>query len=229
MIPGVTVPMPQPPPLVSGRPASTSSVFEGPLPPGFVPQTITNARGVTAPILQAGGAALPPVIPSALGSRAGQHQPRSAALSRSTPFYGNPLNQDPDTEGKDDPPMTSAYGPPSIPTNRMGGAIGPRSGSAMTPGMTIHDFPVSGPPPFGNFAPRPTYGPSTIPPTSIWPYPPGSLPPSLTPEDDEDEQNDLDPQTAHNTMINASIGRSDSPIGYNDGIGGVSPGYGGRW
>jgi hypothetical protein len=51
----------------------------------------------------------------------------------------------------------------------------------------------------------------------------------LTPEDDEDDENDLDPQTVHNTMINASIGRSDTSVGYNEGVGGVSPGYVGRW
>ena len=102
VIPGVTVPMPQPPPIVSGRPASTSSVFEGALPSRFVPQTITNTRGVTTPISQAAVTPLPPVIPSAPGSRAGQHQPRSATLSRPTSIYGNPLYQV--TERNDGPP-----------------------------------------------------------------------------------------------------------------------------
>ena len=51
VIPSVTIPMPQPP--------SRGNVSWGPLPPGFVPQTITDPSGVSTPIWQPG--TLPPI------------------------------------------------------------------------------------------------------------------------------------------------------------------------
>lgn len=216
VIPGVTVPMPQPPVIASGRSGSSSSVFEGLLPPGFVPQTITNSRGVTTPIPQLGEA---PVSTPASGSLAGR-QNHSVELSRQVLIYGNPLNQDRGRERNDGlPTMTSAYV-----SNRMGEAMGtptrvPGNGPVMTPVMGTQDLSGSGLPPFRNYAPipgMPTYAPPTMTSASAWRYPPGPLPPSApSPEDDEDSANDCDLQTLHNTMINTTICR---PVGYNSGV-----------
>ena len=99
------------------------------------------------------------------------------------------------------------------PVTRSNGA------TSMTPGMSTRDLPGSGASTLSNVGSRSgasIYGPPATP-TMSWGLPsgpaaPGPLPPSaLNPEEDDDEANDLDPQTALNTRMNAVIGRVGTP------------------
>jgi len=230
VIPGITVPMPQPPPrsVALNGPAS---VIEGPLPPGFIPQTITNSNGVSTPIWQPG--TLPPGVgPSVAGP---PHLPHSAHTQRSGPIYGNPLNKDRDDDDEYIP--FSPYGPGSfpggstIPTARPNG-----SGPGMTPVAGSRTLPGLGVVPGANVGPRPgvsIYAPAPppivppIPMGNTWGFSPGGvipgpLPPSA-PHPEEDENDDVDSETALNTRINASIGKRAIPPGQDFGRAPVNP------
>lgn len=159
------------------------------LPLGFVPQSITDSRGVSTPISwPPAGVPLPPVMPS------------SGPPSSLPKIYGNPLNKDRNQED-----MYAHPGPVHnfvSPVTRSNGAI------SMTPGMSTRDLPVSGASTLSNGGARSSasiYGPP-------WGSGPGPLPPSaLNPEEEDDEEHDLDPQTALNTRMNAGIGRAGTP------------------
>ncbi len=99
--------------------------------------------------------------------------------------------------------------------------MGSNGAVSMTPGMSTRDLPGSGAPALSNVGARSgvsIYGPPATPATpwghSSGPVTPGPLPPSaLNPEEEEDEENDLDPQTVHNTRLNAVIGRAEGGYG----------------
>ncbi len=114
-----------------------------------------------------------------------------------------------------------AYGHPGTVHNFVAPSMGSNGAVSMTPGMSTRDLPGSGAPALSNVGARSgvsIYGPPATPATpwghSSGPVTPGPLPPSaLNPEEEEDEENDLDPQTVHNTRLNAVIGRAEGGYG----------------
>ncbi|KAF9522007.1 hypothetical protein CPB83DRAFT_151399 [Crepidotus variabilis] len=238
VIPGITVAMPQSAPPTHQRsttPGMPGSIPVPPvptvpgmenLPPGFVPQTITDKRGISTPIWS-GGVALPAAagigIPTTSSSGGGRNK---------TPGpYGNPLNKSQDNEDEQErttgsrsfgvapPPPPSGFGfvpSPSIGGSRpLGGGMTPSMGGTRTlspsGGSTIPFIPSS--PNVG--------GRESLFGRSPGPGRPGQLPSStneptynnpLRNREDEDENDDgFDHHTLQNTMRNANIGRAGSP------------------
>jgi hypothetical protein len=192
VIPGVTVPMPRMPPRgVSGTP-----VIDGPLPPGFVPQTITDSNGVSTPIWSNG------TLPSGAGPSVGKPpQLHSGQASRSGPIYGNPLlNKDEDESYV----SSSSYGTVVRP-----GGTGPTNGG---PGIIS---PHVGVVPAGPRSGVSIYAPAPPPAVPPWGYSPGAVIPGplphTAPSPEEDENDDMDSETALNTRINAGIGKRGTP------------------
>jgi hypothetical protein len=230
VIPGVTVPMPHPPPR--SVPLNGPTVIDGPIPPGFVPQTITDPNGVSTPIWQ------PRNLPSGAGPGV-SGPPHSAQTPRPGPIYGNPLNKDREDEEESYVPF-SPYGPGSRPggsaTGRPNG-----SGPGMTPAITPRNLPPPGGLTGSNVGPRSgvsIYAPGPppivppIPMGNTWGYSPGGVIPGplpqSTPHPEEDENDDVDSETALNTRMNANIGKRARPPSQDFGRGpgsGPGPGY----
>lgn len=140
---------------------------DGNLPPGFVPQTLTDAQGVSTPIWQNGSL---PSGPGPVYPGGGSAPPRaSSSGSGGGKVYGNPLHKDRDHDrgasastssfGIAPPPIiyTPSHspvipgapgGPPSM-LHGPGGSSGyggPRNGPGMTPITSPRDLPQGGPP-----------------------------------------------------------------------------------
>lgn len=167
------------------------------LPPNFIPQTLTDRRGVSTPIshspvLPGMGPIIPgpPVIP----------RPPSAQGP-----YGNPLAKK--GRGNDSPPALSnrsPFIPPAVLSspNMSGGGWGSRAGSlsggpSMTPNSMTRDLP-------GQRSGVPIYGP----PGGVGGFSspnirPGPMPSVFNSPDDEDDG--FDQTTLQNTLLNTNL------------------------
>lgn len=183
---------------------NTPIVLNGPLPPGFVPHTLTDANGVSTPIWQAGN--LPAM---------GQPAPVIPPLSSSSGRYGNPLR---DGGGE-------SSGPPSMFPRSPAGSLRPLGGTpgsawanlgGATPGTSTRDLPggVGGGRPSSIYGPPASvgggaggYSPMPAAPMQM-PAPPMQMPVPTVPDLDDENDNGFDMHTTLNTQMNAMTGAS---------------------
>lgn len=165
-------------------------VLTGPMPPGFIPQRLTDANGVSTPIYQPN--VLPPMGPP----------PVIPPLGGSTNIYKNPVNRD-----RDDPSPSSVFGgaAPVFPHSPAGsikplGTPGPAWGTlgGMTPNTTTRDLPGASNrgSVFGGASP------------SIGA--PISMPVPTVPNLDDDNEDSFDRNTSINTKFNAAMGGNNT-------------------
>ncbi|KAF8968038.1 hypothetical protein BDZ97DRAFT_1800600 [Flammula alnicola] len=188
------------------------------LPPNFIPQTLTDNRGISTPISHPG--VLPgmgPVIPPPVMP--------SGPPSKAAPIYGNP-NRERDREEGDSPPLSAlASRSPFIPPAVLGGIGGSSpstggawgapgrvgslgSGPGMTPATTTRDLPGGGRSGVSIYGPPVGVG-------GYSPNGPGPMPPApyLNHNHEDEEDNGFDPTTTQNTRLNATIGqRKATPL-----------------
>lgn len=158
---------------------NTPVTLTGPLPPGFIPQTLTDARGVSTPIYQ------PSVLP-------GMGPPVIPPLSGSN-IYKNPVHRD-----RDEPTSVFGGAGPVFPHSPAGsikplGTPGPVWGAlgGMTPGSTTRDLPGASRGSIFGVA-SPSVGA------------PISMPEPTVPNLDDDNGDFFDQNTTMNTKLNAA-------------------------